>query len=165
MFELKALSKKGIARAIEKADRYRLLNESTDAESICLDILAADPENQRALIILILAMSDQFAEDGFHVQQSDLRDLLSRISDTYERVYYTGVVHERRAKATRKRHVADSIAIDWFQKAMKSYEEAIAVRPVDNEDAILRWNTCARIMNHNQRLQQVDPAESEPYGD
>lgn len=48
VFELKPLSKKAIPRAIEKADRYRLLNEPSDAESICLDVLAVDPENQRA---------------------------------------------------------------------------------------------------------------------
>ena len=164
MFELKKLSKEGITRALEKADRYRLLNEPNDAESICLDILSADPENQRALIILVLAVSDQFGQEGFHVEQHDPRELLARVKDPYERAYYTGVVHERRAKSTRRRGAHDSMAIDSFQKAMKSYEEAIAIRPAGNEDAILRWNTCARIMSHNVALQEVEQ-ESRPYGD
>jgi hypothetical protein len=165
MFEIKPLSKEGIARAIEKADRYRLLNEPADTESICLDILAADPENQRALIILILAVSDQFGQEGFHVQQHDPQDLLSRVRDPYERAYYTGVVYERRAKSTRSRHVHDSAAVDWFHRAMKSYEEAMAIRPAGNEDSILRWNTCARIIQHNQTLQDDAQDDREPYGD
>lgn len=165
MYELKPLSKEGISRAIEKADRYRLLNEPTDAASICMDVLAADPENQRALIILILAVSDQYAQDGFIVDQHDAHELLARVRDPYERAYYTGVVHERRAKSTRSRRVHDSLAVDSFQKAMRSYEEAIAIRPAGNEDAILRWNTCARIIAHNRGLQEVEQERGEAYGD
>ena len=165
MFELKAISKSGIQRAIEKADRYRLLNEPADAESICLDVLAADPENQRAIIVLLLAMSDQFGQEGFHVKHHDSNELLSRIRDPYERAYYTGVLFERRAKSTRARRVQDAMAIDWFAKAMKSYEEAIAIRPDGNEDAVLRWNTCARIINDNRELQVEDLDRSEAYGD
>lgn len=165
IFEVKPISKEGIARAIEKADRYRLLNEPADAESICLDILATDPDNQRALIILILAVSDQFGLEGFHVQQHDPRELLSRIRNDYERAYYTGVVYERRAKSTRSRSGHDFAAVDWFHKAMKSYEEAMAVRPAGNDDAVLRWNTCARIILHNRALQEVESEHHEPYGD
>jgi hypothetical protein len=165
MYELKQLSKAGIPRAIEKADRYRLLNEPADAASICMDVLAADPENQRALIILILAVSDQYGQEGFHVQQHDAHELLARVRDPYERAYYTGVVHERRAKSTRSRRVHDSLAVESFQKALKSYEEAIALRPEGNEDAILRWNTCARIVSHNRELQDVQQERSEAYGD
>ena len=36
MFELKPLSREAIPRALEKAERYRLLNEPAEAESICL---------------------------------------------------------------------------------------------------------------------------------
>jgi len=50
MAELKRLHKDAIPAALEKAERYRLLNEPGEAESICLDILAVDPDNQRALI-------------------------------------------------------------------------------------------------------------------
>ncbi|HVT02877.1 MAG TPA: hypothetical protein VHL58_05820 [Thermoanaerobaculia bacterium] len=165
MFELKLLSKEAIPRAIEKADRYRLLNEPSDAESICLDVLAADPDNQRALVVLILAVSDQFGQEGFHVQQHQPRELLARIRDPYERAYYTGVVHERQAKSTRRRHVQDSMAVESFHKALKSYEEAMAIRPAGNEDAILRWNTCARIMTHHRDLQEVEQERGEAYGD
>ncbi|MEO8218898.1 MAG: hypothetical protein ABI718_17625 [Acidobacteriota bacterium] len=164
-FEVKRISPEGIPRAIEKADRYRLLNEPSDAESICLDILATDPDNQRALIILILAVSDQFGQRGFHVQRHDPKELLARVRDDYERAYYSGVVHERRAKATRSRGGHDFAAVDWFHKAMKSYEEAMAIRPPGNDDAVLRWNTCARIILHNRALQDSDPGDDQPYGD
>ena len=53
MFELKPLSTEAIPAALEKAERYRLLNEPGEAESICLDVLKADPENQQALITLV----------------------------------------------------------------------------------------------------------------
>jgi hypothetical protein len=46
MSELKSLHKDAIPAALGKAERYRLLNEPGEAESICLDILHVDPENQ-----------------------------------------------------------------------------------------------------------------------
>ena len=52
MFELKLISKEGVEAALRKAERYRLLNEGWQAESICRDVLRADPGNQRALTIL-----------------------------------------------------------------------------------------------------------------
>ena len=55
MSELKSLHKDAIPAALEKAERYRLLNEPGEAESICLDILHVDPENQQAIVTLLLA--------------------------------------------------------------------------------------------------------------
>src|SRR3989454_3897227 len=62
MFELKPLSKEAIPAALQRAERYRLLNEPAEAESICLDILQIEPENQAASITLLLALTDQFPE-------------------------------------------------------------------------------------------------------
>ena len=39
------------------------------------------------------------------------------------------------------------MAYDWFVKAMGHFEAAEGIRPSGNDDAILRWNTCARVMN------------------
>ena len=58
MSELKTLSTEAVPAALEKAEHYRLLNEPEEAESICQDVLAADPANQRALIVLLLARTD-----------------------------------------------------------------------------------------------------------
>ena len=59
MFDLKPLSKDAVDSALSKAERYRLLNEPDEAESICLDILEIEPGNQQAQVMLVLALSDQ----------------------------------------------------------------------------------------------------------
>src|SRR5438067_2249297 len=97
MSELKLLSAEAIPAALEKAERYRLLNEPTEAESICLDVLRADPENQTALITLLLAVTDRFGK-GYGVSDTQAKELLSRVKGDYERAYYTGILAERGAK-------------------------------------------------------------------
>ena len=62
MFELKRLSRDAIPAALERAERYRLLNEPIDAESICEDVLAVEPDNQDAQVMLLLSLTDQFSE-------------------------------------------------------------------------------------------------------
>src|SRR4029450_9595831 len=62
-FELKTLSREAVARTVAKAERYRLLNGPGEAESICRDALHVDPDNQEALVMLLLAMTDQFNEE------------------------------------------------------------------------------------------------------
>ena len=98
MFELKPLHHEAIPAALEKANRYRLLNEPGAAESIYLDILAIDPDNQEALVNIVLAMSDRFSKD-YAVGEGRIQDFLSKIEGDYERAYYTGIVYERRGKA------------------------------------------------------------------
>ncbi len=162
MFELKPLSKDAIPKALERADRYRLLNEPAEAESICLDILEADPDNQRALSTLILALTDQFDRVDFSVGHTEFHDLLPRLRDDYERAYYSGLISERRAKASLRRQMHSSAAYEWFREAMSFYEKAQAIRPPGNDDSVLRWNTCARILMHNRHLQPREE-EAEPY--
>ncbi|MGB6717705.1 MAG: hypothetical protein WBE47_12205, partial [Candidatus Acidiferrales bacterium] len=58
--ELKKISKSGIDEAIVKTELYRFLNEPEEAESICHDILAIEPEHQLALRVLGLSITDQF---------------------------------------------------------------------------------------------------------
>lgn len=147
MFELKPLSKEAIPAALEKANRYRLLNEPGAAESICLDILAVEPGNQEALVAIVLAMSDRFSRD-FAIGDSRIQDYLSQISDDYSRAYYTGITYERRAKAVL--HKGGLNAYELFVQAMEYFEKAEAVRPAGNDDAILRWNGCARVIMRNK---------------
>lgn len=146
MFELKPLSRGAVAAALEKAKHYRLLNEPSAAESICLDILAVEPDNQEALVDIVLAMSDRFARD-YAVGDARIQDFLSRITDEYERTYYTGIVYERRAKAVL--HKGGLNAYELFRQAMEYFEKAEAIRPPGNDDAILRWNGCARVVSRN----------------
>ena len=151
MFELKSIHKEAVPAALEKAKHYRLLNEPGAAESICLDILETDADNQEALVLLVLAMSDRLAS-GYAVGDSRIQDYLARISDEYQRAYYTGIVYERRAKAVLRQetHGADSAAFELFRQAMSWFEKAEAIRPEGNEDSILRWNGCARIIMRNK---------------
>jgi hypothetical protein len=150
MFDLKPLSKDAIAGALAKAERYRLLNEAEEAESICLDVLAVDASNQQALTMLILAITDQF-RDEVSGNVARAQALLPRLDDDYSRAYYAGIICERRAKAgLHQRGLEPRTGIhEWLTAAMAHYEVAAHVRPSGNDDAILRWNACARtLMRH-----------------
>jgi len=149
--DLKPITREGIPAALQKAERYRLLNDSTAAESICLDILEIEADNQQALVTLLLSITDQFSDDaGDSVKRA--RDVLPRLRDDYKRAYYAGIISERKAKALLRRGglgVAD-VAHDWFRDAMRWYEKAEAIRPAGNDEAILRWNTCARMLGRHE---------------
>jgi len=153
MSELKALSKEAIPAALEKAMRYRLLNEPSEAESICLDVLKADRENQEAIVTLLLALTDRFTK-GYGVSDTQAKELLARIKNEYERAYYTGIFAERRAKIKLTQNTPDCRfqAYDLFREAMDWFEKAEAIRPVGHDDALLRWNTCARIIERNKLI-------------
>ena len=150
MFELKPLHKDAILAALDKAMRYRLLNEPGAAESICLDVLKIDADNQQALVTLLLAMTDRLAK-GYSIGDTQIQEVLGRLSGEYERIYYTGIVWERRAKARLAKGSpgANYAAYDWFREAMEWFEKAEAIRPPGNDDAILRWNSCARVIMSN----------------
>ena len=162
MAELKRLHKDAIPAAVEKAVRYRLLNEPAEAESICLDVLEADPENQEAIITLLLALTDRFTK-SYGVSDTQVKQLLARIRDEYERAYYSGIFAERRAKAKLSQHTPGCRfqAYDLFREAMDWFEKAEAIRPVGNDDALLRWNTCARIIERNKLVarEEEEPVE------
>jgi hypothetical protein len=152
-FQLKTLSPEAVARALAKAERYRLLNEPGEAESICLDALEIEPDNQEALTTLLLALTDQFA-DASGSAVADALNIVPRFRDEYDRAYYTGIIYERRAKA-QLGHAAPGSgppAYQWLRDAMLWYEKAEAIRPAGNDDAILRWNACARLIMRNRHL-------------
>ena len=153
MFELKPLSHDAISAALEKANRYRLLNEPGAAESIYLDILAVEPDNQEALKNIVLAMSDRFGKD-YAVGDVRVTEYLTRITGDYDRAYYSGIMYERRAKATLDKGGVG--AYELFRQAMDCFEKAEGMRPTGNDAAILRWNGCARVINRNK----LEPLES-----
>lgn len=160
MFELKALHQDAVPAAQEKAQLYRLLNEPRLAESICKDILAVEPDRGQTIITLILALSDQFAPHA-NVKMKEALALIDRLDDEYSREYYRGIIHERWAKGhlAMRGPASGYIAYDWFRKAMAYYEKAEALRPAGNDDAILRWNTCARVIDGDASIR---PSPHEP---
>ena len=152
MLPLKPLSRAAIPAALVKAERYRLLNEPGEAESICLDVLQIDATHQDALVMLVLALTDQFREELPSSRSAPARatDLVARLTDEYDRSYYAGIIRERRAKAVlhRDRYASSATAAEWLREAMTFFERAEAIRPAQNDDAVLRWNACARLLQH-----------------
>jgi hypothetical protein len=146
MFGLKALSHESVASALAKAEHYRLLKEPAEAESICRDILDIEPENQRALICLVLAGSDQIGQDSRAFQNA--MAAASQLQGAYERAYYSGILWERRAKALFGEHGRGTghSVYEWIVKALNCFEEAERLRPAGNDDSLLRWNTCVRFL-------------------
>jgi tetratricopeptide (TPR) repeat protein len=153
MFKLRRISPDAVPAALEKAARYRQLNEPAEAESICLDVLEVDPESQETLVILLLALTDQF-EGRLAEKVPRAMEVLSRLRDEYKRLYYGGVIRERQAKAFLKRAVPGSgeAASGWLREAMEHFDRAAAIRPPGDDSAILRWNTCARIIMNEPEI-------------
>jgi tetratricopeptide (TPR) repeat protein len=153
MFQLKPIAKTSIQRALEKAERYRLLNEPRQAESICMDVLAIEPEHQQALSCLLLALTDQFGGVVTGLSEQ-AKQLLPRFTGAYERAYYAGIISERYGKhQLAKDHPgARYAAYEYLVEAIKHYDDAEKLAPPGNDDAILRHNTCVRIIERH-RLQ------------
>jgi tetratricopeptide (TPR) repeat protein len=144
-YELKRISSAGITEAIAKAQLYRSLNEPEEAESICRDILAIEPQHQLALRLLGLALTDQFT-GGSSDREREAEQSFQKLNDRYERLYYTGIGYERRAKAQLRAGQPPYMVLPLFEQAMRSFEEAEKIRPSGNDDAILRWNRCVRLL-------------------
>lgn len=157
-FDLKSISIEGVPRALERVERYRLLNEPSLAESICLDILRAVPSHQQALVSLLLARTDQF-DRGVTVKSA--QEVLPRIEGEYERAYYTGIIWERKGHAHLRQGGLCSNANTYhaLREAMEHYERAEALRPHGNDDAILRWNACARAIMQNPEIRPLPNEE------
>jgi len=158
MFDLKPLSPAAIPAALQKAERYRLLNEPAQSQSICEDVLRTDPKNHQALVTLILALSDDFPHHHAGTAARAV-ELVSQLPTEYERWYYTGIVAERRGRALLDlAGPGAKAAVEWLQEAMQAYEFAEPLRPADNDDARLRWNACARVLNARPDLLIRDEA-------
>ena len=161
-FTLKPLSTEAIPTALSKAERYRLLNEPQQAESICEDVLAVAPGHTPALVMLVLALTDQFSSgDGHLVARA--QELAGHMTSPYDRAYFSGLVAERRGRALlgggagRARNAGH-----WLRDAMEHFEEAEALRPAGNDEARLRWNACARVLNAHPELPERDTERSAP---
>jgi len=159
VFELKPISTTAVPEAIRKAEHYRLLNEPEQAESICRDVLAADAGNQEVLVVLVLAMTDQFRRDGAGGRVHQAHDVLDQMSDEYQRSYYRGMVLERQARAMLGRATSRISAYSCFRDAMEQYDKAERLRPEGNDSALLRWNACVRTIQREQL--EAPPAEPE----
>ena len=151
MFQLKLISKEAIPNALQKAERYRLLNEPVLAESICQDILDIEPDNHQALVTMLLAITDQFGRHA-SADVKRARQLIPLMNNEYDRLYYSGIIYERQGVAILNRETIEGqfAAYERLTMAMEHFEKAEVIRPGGNDDSILRWNTCARLIrSHN----------------
>lgn len=153
MYELKQLSPDAVPSALARVERYRLLNQPFEAESICRDVLMIEPDNQDALIALLLTLTDQFHDDAARCV-NEAHATLGQLRDEYSRAYYAGLICERRAKSHLQRSGpgADAAAFEYFNEALSHYERAESMRPAGNDDALLRWNACVRTLQRNPRV-------------
>lgn len=159
--EIKPITADGVPAALLKAHRYRLLNDSSAAESICLDVLAVDPGNAEAVVMYVLAITDQFdVSAGAGLAQA--QEAVKRLEDPYKLAYYSGIICERWAKAVLRRGLprAAQMAWDWIERALEWYGKAERTRPAGNDEAILRWNTCVRMLERDASLK---PGEAEAW--
>ncbi len=157
--ELKQISSTAIGRAVERAEHYRLLNDPAQAESICLDVLEVDPTNQRCLIALLLALTDQFG-DGVRRTRAT-KEVLGRLEGEYQRAYYAGIVHERQGRSYITSGLSAAFAYDCLVDAMECYEKAESLSAGDSDDPILHWNSCLRTIRQH-RLRPLEDLGEQP---
>jgi len=165
VFATKPISPESVAGALAKAERYRLLNEPEEAESICRDILDTEPDNQQALVSLILSLTDQIPDDTHAFANATNR--IAKLPSPYDRAYYSGIAWERRAKARHRSggQGARQYVYEWIVTAMRFFEEAERLRVQGNDDTVLRWNACVRYLSQKQlapqREEVAEPIVSE----
>ena len=165
--KLKPISRAGIAEAISKTQVYRYLNEPGEAESICRDILAIETDNQAALRLLGLAITDQFNGE-MSDRYAEAERVFGDLTSEYERTYHLGILQERKGKAQLRAGRAPHTVLPIFEKAMELFEEAERIRPADNDDTILRWNRCVRLLQSrissewSKEMEEFDASEGPP---
>ena len=164
MANYKELSPEGVAAALVRAKEYRYLNDPELAESICLDIIHMQPNNQDANRLLLLAETDQFGGTN-HEALNNAKEALSKLTDPYQRAYYGGLISERYARWMLKGRGQRShfVAHEAVQDAIAQYEEALKLKPEGNDEAILRWNTCQRMIKR-YRLTPPDESDRQDMG-
>ena len=100
----------------------------------------------------------------------ETEEIFRQLQDPYERLYYTGILHERRAKAQLNAGQLPHSLVALFDQALHSFAEAERIRPSGNDDAILRWNRCVRLLQNQayewgeleQELVPFDSQETPP---
>src|SRR3989442_6223241 len=123
----------GIPAALKKADKSPEMNQPSEAESICRDVLTIDPGNQLAHRILGLALTDQF-EASTAVRFSEAQQVFARLGDPYERAFYGGLASERQAKAQVAAGLPLGSIRPLFDQALARYAQAERPQPPRNDD-------------------------------
>jgi hypothetical protein len=144
MRELQNMRSADIPAALALAERCRANAEPEVAESICLDILTADPNQRDALRLLLFVRTDLFGSARPGALER-ARELLPRFESAYDRAYFEAIICERQARhlLRQRGRRAGHIAYDWFSAAIDQYAEATRIDPAQPEPD-LRRNACIR---------------------
>ncbi len=145
-----------IGAVLDKARQYRSLLEPELAISICLDVFAVDENNQDALVIYILAMTDLYNHANAKVCPQTINESIAKLTSEFERTYYTGITLERKARALLKNAMSRSFAYNLFIQAIKIYDQAQQIAPKQRDDAILRYNACVRTIKNEHLSPRQD---------
>ncbi len=103
--------------------------------------------------MLVLSLTDQFEQK---VTSKEALHIVEGLPNEYHRAYYSGIIHEREAIAQFRRrpdYRSRRAAYALFQNAMEWYRKAQAIRPADDDEAVLRWNACVRFLERNWGFQ------------
>ncbi len=159
MIEPRKIQADTVPAALKQAQHYRLLNEPQLAESICRDIVAVEPDNETALITMLLSLTDQF-DEKYALARDQATEIRSRLPKPYHQAYYEGIILERWARAQLKQAIPAETIQAWMRSAMQHYHQASELAPADDPNPLLRWNTCARFLNEleEQQSQQATQA-------
>ena len=156
---LKRLDASYLGQALEKAERYRLLNWPQEAESICLDVLDARPGDAKAIELLVLALADQLLDPGSAPRVKQALQWVAQLADEYERAYLTGIIHEREGRAHLIRGFHGAFAYESFRDAIEWFTRADALAPDGNQEAALRYNSCVRTIERESLRPRLDEHE------
>lgn len=139
-----------IELALDKARQYRSLLEPEMAESICLDIINIDSDNQAVLVVYILSLLDQIPSPDKKIEVKTIERIIDQLSSSYQRFYYSGLLHERMARYMVTQTMSHAFAYDYFYQALRCYDHAREISPVGNDEATLRWNSCIRTIEQEK---------------
>src|SRR5439155_455396 len=81
-----------------------------------------------------LAITQQFTGSSSH-RYSELATIFPQLTDRYEKPYYTGRLHERRAKAQLHAGRPPHTLMVLLEEAIRCYGEAEKIRPTGNDEA------------------------------
>ena len=140
------LDRKREFEALAKAELYRFLNEPEEAESICHDVLAVvpAPPARASAVGTWRSPINSPAPRRPHVERPKLHS--RQLNDPYEHALLSRLLNERRAKAQLRAGRPPHTLLPLLEEAMRCFAEAEKIRPAGNDEAILRWNRCVRLL-------------------
>ena len=138
------IDKNSIEDVLERAKQYRSLLQPEVAISICLDIFAVDKDNQNALVIYILALTDQLVQSESKIHHKKITESIKKLDSEFLRHYYSGIFLERQARGLLINSMSRSFAYEAFIEAIEEFEIAEKMAPKHCADPILRYNSCLR---------------------